>query len=226
MMTGPTLSAWNEGVSLWNAVEKYSNEQLWNEYIILDDDLFSPRENYPDPVNNFQELAQKHTIIGNQLTSEILTLLKTGLLLAVAYRSPRLRHQDPVLIDSDSWRRGKVNWERSELWIDGNRFEEVRVLRPPASKTAEAIAAISPAEPQRSPGRPSRAKEIKAAYTEVRDAGKIDFALSLNANLPTIQQGVHALSGNLSNEGLKYEAIRHAVGKQFRRDKAAPKGSR
>jgi hypothetical protein len=203
-----------------------STEQLWNEYVIIDDALFSPRENHSDPVRHFQELSHKHTIIGNQLTSETLTLLKTGLLSGVAYKSPRLRNQNPIWIEPNFWERGVVNWEESELHIDGSRFEQIHVIRPPSSKTAEAIADISPAEPPRSPGRPSRAKEIKAAYTEVRDAGKIDFALSLNANLPTIQQGVHALSGNPSNQGLKYEAIRRAVGEQFERDKAAPKGSR
>jgi hypothetical protein len=172
-------------------------------------------------------INHKLGLIEDQLKSEIIMSLIAGVLLAVGYVPPRLRARAPVRIGSDCWRRGKVDWERSELWVDRDRFEDVRVIRSPALKAAEAIAAISPAEPPRSPGRPSRAEEIRTAYMALKHEGKINFALSLRANVPTIRQAVHARSGNPPNEnGLGDEAIRRAVGEQFRLDQEARKVSR
>jgi hypothetical protein len=39
MMTIPMLSAWQDGVFLWEAVAKYSNEGLWNEFVTLSEEL-------------------------------------------------------------------------------------------------------------------------------------------------------------------------------------------
>jgi hypothetical protein len=235
------VSAWQEGVSVWGAVEKYSNETLWNEYVTLTNVLFPPisedlidelREWKPDPpldedpVERFLKLNHRRNLIEDQVKSEILTLLKTEFILAVAYTSPRLRGRDPIWIEPDCWGRGKVDWTRSELWVDGSRFEEVRIIQPLTSTAAEAVAAIPPIVPERKPGRPSRAEEIELAHVPLRKAGKIDFTRSLRANLHTIQQAVHELNGNPQDlKGLRYEAVRLAVGEQFRQDQARSNSS-
>src|ERR1700730_6221317 len=241
-MTLPALSAWEEGVPLWGAVEKYSNESLWNEYVTLTNVLFptisgdlieEPGEPKPDPpldedpTQRFLKLNKRRSLIEDQVKSEILTLLKMELLSAVAYTSPRLRGREPIWIEPACWGRGKVDWNRSELWVDGSRFEDVRIIQPLASTAAEAVAARPPILPERKPGRPSRAEEVELAYAALRKVGKIDFTRSLKANLPTILRGVHELSRNPANpRGLGYEAVRLAVGEQFQQDQASWKGSR
>jgi hypothetical protein len=241
-MAIPSLSAWEDGVSLWGAVEKYTNEALWNQYVTLKDELhltvrpeifkqdFARGPDPPldeDPVKRYQLLYEKFVRIETQLTSEILTSLTIGVLLAVGYTSPRLRGRVPVWIEPECWGTGKVDWAQSELWADGNRFEEVRIIQSHASAAAEAVASISPTKPPRHPGRPSRADEIRSAYKTLRDSGKINFMLSLRANLPTIREGVHALSGNPSDQqGLGDEAMRRVLGEQFKRDQVERKGSR
>ena len=122
IMTTPELSAWEEGVSLWEAVAKYSNEDLWNKFATLSEEL-NPKipkaapnelrkwEHAPpleeDPVKRYNILSDKLGLIEGQLKSEIITSLIAGILLGVAYVPPRLRGRDPVLIDPDSWRRGQ-----------------------------------------------------------------------------------------------------------------------
>jgi hypothetical protein len=241
IMTISALSAWKEGVSLWGAVEKYSNEHLWNESITISEELSPKIQEYQpnepikweaappleeDPVKRYQILTNRLSRIDDQLKSEIIMLLSTGNLLAVGYVPPRLRGRDPIWIDRDCWDRGKVDWAQSQLWGDRNRIEEVRVVRPPAATAAEAIASISPTIPPRSPGRPSRAEEIKLAYSALREERKIDFTRSLRGNLTIIQQAVHKLSeGPPDLKGLGYEAVRLAVGQQFRQDQARWQGS-
>jgi hypothetical protein len=173
-----------------------------------------------DPVKRYMLLAEQHTQIENQLKSEIVTLLRNGILLAAGYTSPRLRGRVPVWIEPECWATGTIDWDQSELWVNGNRFEEVRIIRSYASGAAEAVASISPPQPPRRPGRPSRADEIRLAYDALRDAGKIDFTLSLRANLPTIREAVRTLGGTPSDEqGLGDEVMRRIIGKQFKHDK-------
>jgi hypothetical protein len=237
----PASSVWQEGVPLWDAVAKYSNKPLWDQFVTISEELCPEiPEHLPDepinwqpapqleedPVKRFDQLSERLTQLETHLKSEIITSLSAGILIAAGYVPPRVRGRQPVRINSDCWDRGKVDWTRSRLWVDGNRFDDIRVIRSPVAETAEAISSISPPSPPRPPGRPTRAEEIWTAYINLRDTGKINFGLSFRANVPTIRECVLTLSEDPSDKrGLDGEVIRRVVGTQFKLDKAAQKDS-
>jgi len=230
-MTITLGTARKEGLTLWDALEEYSDRALWNEYE-RGRNRFIPKlppQDLPpepidwrttpplptDPVQDYLMFQQ----VEERLKQGLLELLRSGNLLSTGYHSPRSRDQKPVWIVADRWALGRVSWEDSELWLPGEVFEDVLVVRSPALRAAAALEAIPAPASTPSPGRPSRKDEILPAYIALRDARKIDFE-SLNRNIRSIQEFIKNLSENQTGtKGFGSETIRKAIRDQFLRDK-------
>jgi hypothetical protein len=158
-MNMPTSTAWKEGFALWDAVQKYSNKELWDQFVTISEELHPqiPENSadeqisweptpplQEDPVERFIRLRQRLAQLEAHLKSEIITSLSAGILLAVGYVPPRVRDREAVWVKPPCWDRGRADWNHSRLWVDGNRFDEIRVIPSPVAKTAEVISSISP----------------------------------------------------------------------------------
>lgn len=244
-MTTSPKSAWDRGVTLSEAVEVYSSDELWRQIeplnerylLVMPADLppepikrepqplleVSPTEDYP----KFLELLEK-------LKAEIISLLRNGELLGVGFLRPKHRGVEPRWISANHWNEGcRPSWDNSELWADGKVFTDVRVVRPQVPTTISEGSDTQAIHLAPSPGlnrseRPSRSPEIKAAYEELKSDGGIDFSNSLRANLPVIQSRVHSRAGSdpTSTKDLEYNAVRKAIGAKFQTDKAEKASSK
>lgn len=238
-MTALPKSAWDQGVTLSEALEIYSSDELWQQIeplnekylLVMPEDLppeaikwgpqtplaVSPTQDYP----KFLELHEK-------LKAEIRSLLRNGELLGVGFLRPQHHGTEPMWISADCWNEGgRISWDNSELWVHGKIFADIRVVRPrvPTTISESSIAQVvqlAPSPGQNRSGRPTRAPEIKAAYEELNSEGRIDFSNSLRANLPVIQSRVHSRAGSDSKltTGLEYNAVRKAIGAEFQKEKA------
>jgi hypothetical protein len=222
-----------EGVTLWDALEEFSDRALWNEYERGRNRFFPklPPQDLPaepiewritpplqaDPMKDYWAFEQLET----RLKQNLLKLLTTGRLCATGYHLPRSRDRKPVWISSDRWEVGRVSWEKSEFWLTGEVFEDVLVTPSPAFRAATAVQAMPNPAPSRGPGRPTRNDEILPAYIALRDAGKIDFK-SLNKNIATIRDTIVELSiDKTGTKGLGNDKIRTTIHDQFLIDKEA-----
>ena len=238
-MTTPPKSAWDRGVTLAEALETYSSDELWRQIEPLNEKylLVMPADLPPEPIRpepqpllavspiedypKFLELLEK-------LRAEIISLLGNGELLGVGFLRPKHRGTEPMWISADCWNEGgRISWDNSELWVYGKIFAEVRIVRPRVptaigeNSTAQVVQ-LAPSPGRNRSGRPTRAPEIKAAYEELKSEGGIDFGSSVRANLPAIRSRVNQKAGSdpASTQGLEYEAVRKAIGAEFQRDKA------
>jgi hypothetical protein len=232
-MTISLETAREQGLKLWDALEKYSDRAMWNEYEVARNHFFPklpPEDLRPeriqwgaapplptDPVQDFLKFQQLET----RLKDNLLKLLTTEKLLATGYPSPRVRDQKPVWISPDRWKPDRVSWDESELWLPDEVFEEILVVPSSALRAAEAITEMPSLAPPRSPGRPSRKGEILAAYVALRENEKIDFG-SLNQNIANIRETVIKLGQDPKNkQGLGDETIRITVHDHFYEDQKA-----
>ena len=233
---GRYLAAWQEGVPLWAAVEKYSPEALWNRYVELRN---TARPYVPDgpiitptladgsstvsdsPLGQLAELSA----LEHELTSAIVDLLCGQKLFALGYLKPRLRRNaEPILISAEFWKQGEIDWNNSEFLFEHVTYIEVRVIPSPEFREGDKVdAELQPREP----GGPSLKSDMETVYADLKRTNKIDFKKSLRANLPAIQKAVRERvdpARPLAEiRGIKYEAVRMAIGDQFKRDKAANK---
>ncbi len=225
-------------MSLSEALEMYSSEEIWREFETLHEKLFpeipadlplQPIKWEPQPplaVSPTEELP-KYFGLHEKLKAEIIVLLRKGELLGVGFIRPKYRDAEPRWISANYWNDGcQISWDNSELWAHGKVFADVRVVRPQVPTTisdeSDTQAIRLAASPGRNrSGRPSRASEIKAAYEELKLEDKIDFS-SLRANLSAIQSRVHTRAGSdpTSTKDLEYNAVRKAISAEFRKDKA------
>lgn len=154
-------------------------------------------------------------------SGEILHLLKAGELLAVGYIASDKRRETPQWIAADRWQNGRISLQQSQLWVDDDLFEDVRIVES-SERTAAAIAATIAHQPSpRRRGRPSRRDRIIEAYRALRDEGKIDFR-ALHLNFEPVRKLVMRLPLDQPGEkGLSNEAIRSAISAEFKRDQLA-----
>lgn len=235
-MTTPVQAAWKNGVVLWDALKTFPDLERVNRYIELWDRVFPqiPKdlslrpitfEPQPllaeDPTKLYWELDK----LQKTLQSEILNLLERGHLLGIGYTTPRYRDAEPVWIDAALWNGGRVSWDDSELWTADKQFSEVRIVRPMVpsltpSLTTPAIE-LELGEPTKR-GRPPSGPAIRSAYAAAKAAHKIDFSRSLADNLSVIQSyaDVPIKTGSSAPRGFGYDAVRRAIGEEFKRDKA------
>lgn len=149
-----------------------------------------------------------------KLKDRIIASIKRGLLKAVGYAVPRKPADMPVEVPPDLWA-GRVSWERNSVEGNGLRVEAVRVFPASWLKT--------PAKVQ---GRPSRQDEIAAAYSELKQAHRIDYASATLASI-ALQVQAQILAQHPNHpEGLRgvgEKAIQLAIADDVRAEKAARK---
>ena len=228
--------AWQQGLPLGEALEEYSDPELWEEYEPIAA-LVMPKLPPADlPLEPFKPSDQIHRAalppidparlmerfysLDNGIKADVIRRLTAGELLAVGYPAPRRRRQPPVWILPSTWEQGRVSWMESELWTDTNAFEQVRVILSPAAAAASIVATIPPPEPTRPAGRPTRREDIRQAYIALREAGRIDFS-ALSRNIPLIREAALRLRGGdmTDTKGLKDSTIEFAIGEQFKGDR-------
>jgi hypothetical protein len=224
-----TLSAWSDGATLLGALERYTDARIFAEYQELYRKLFPPippvdlrqqRRDWeaPSPAPLPYDPARdvpRFRYLQRHLRSEVLRLLRTGKITAVAYSLPRGQDQEPEWVSAERWANGVASWDTSELWAVDYAPLEIRVLRPP-STLAEIIAEIKSPEPPRRPGRPSSPRHlIIQAYEALEAAGRIDFS-ALSRNVQIIKEAVLRLDKDA--KGLGDRTIRSMLSDQFARD--------
>jgi hypothetical protein len=69
-------------------------------------------------------------------------------------------------------------------------------------------------------GRPSRQKEIIAAYEDLKKSGLIDYSIPLKSHTELIQKNIQKLFPEIKDiTGMKHEAIRRYIGSRFQEDR-------
>jgi hypothetical protein len=75
-------------------------------------------------------------------------------------------------------------------------------------------------------GRPSLKEKIIAAYKYLKKHGRIDYSKFLKSHTEIIQKTVMQLYPEIvSTDGMEHEAIRRAIGEQFKADRIASKST-
>lgn len=175
-MTSPK-SAWDQGVTLSEALEMYSSDELWRAFETLHEKLLPtiPADHSDEPIkwdpqssltHSPMEEFGKYMGLHKKLKNEIISLLRIGELLGVGFFRPKYRGAEPIWISANNWNEGcRISWDSSDLWIHGKIFMEVRVVRPRVPITisrdsaAQAIQ-LAPSPRRKRSRRPTRANEI------------------------------------------------------------------
>lgn len=171
MMTSPK-SAWDQGVTLSEALEMYSSDELWRAFETLHEKLLLtiPADHADEPIKwdsqpllTFSPIEEfgKYMGLHKKLKDEIISLLRIGELLGVGFFRQKYHGAEPIWISANNWNEGcRISWDISDLWINGKIFTEVHVVRPRVPTTisgdsaAQAIQLAPPPGRKRS-GRPT-----------------------------------------------------------------------
>lgn len=223
--------AWAEGVPLLEALEKYSAEDRWTRYVVLRDELgpYVPDEPIvmpapPPAASNvsdspFGRLAERY-VLQCEIMDEVQALLSAEHLFGIGYRAPKRRDVEPIWIAASDWTGGTIGWTTSSLSNDAVTYVEVRVIASPEARDAELAVAAQRKTEARSH---TLARRIRDAYDELRRENKINFK-SLRVNRPAIEKAVARMLDprrlNAEIRGVGYEAVRAAIGEQFKKDRA------
>ncbi len=211
--------AWEEGIPLLDAIERYSPEEWWDRSVELRDAI---GPHFPDgPIVTPAPPAGTSNISGfrlallealrgvqRELEFAITDMLSGEKLRAVGYLKPRRRNAEPKWIPAPLWKIGMIDWANSSLTWEDATYGDVRVIPSPEIRDTENL---ETEEKRRKARGHSLEEHIKAVYGELKRTGKINFR-SLRINERAIQNGVHArlnpTQPSAKIRGIKYEAIR------------------
>jgi hypothetical protein len=227
---------WQQGKNINEAIEAYCDDINLNSH---------PRKSFKrikktmDISSGLLGLQQKLNFVSNELEKyqnvvyeNLADKIRSGELICIAFDAMNFNEIDsglpeiqsnpePYQIDRSNWPPDNIDLEHSSIRKRGNIFANIRIIA-----SAEINAVIAEEIPEttdipevKGPGAPSYEKEIDHAYDECLKENELDFK-SLKDNELTIQKKVRSLYPAIrGNDGLKYEAIRRAVGERFKRDK-------
>ena len=142
-------------------------------------------------------------------SSSIIDLLRVGVLPSYGFLNPRKPVDSPHKIPQDCWD-GFIDLVENYISGNGLTFVGVRVHIPHEQLTLRT-----------KPGRPSRIKEIHAAFRELTDRGSIDTSLPYNHHFEAIRREVFRLHPELDGDetGLSDKVLARELKKLIQRQK-------
>jgi hypothetical protein len=197
-MTRSTSTDWEAGYSPWDAVAKFADSKLWNEYAPLQsrfcfpvpEDLIQPApiDYNPPPMQDPLRDFTRFTELDAELKDWMLCGLQSGDFVAVAYPKIRLRGAKPIQLTLLQWKAGKYSWDCNELWAADAEYGEIRVL--PVVMENLHRKRSSEEKPKR--GRPSYNKEVLTAWSKLAANGELAKCSSLKSTFPKIRRLMEA----------------------------------
>lgn len=220
-MSKNSKSAWESGVTLSKAIELFSDEGRFNEYMQLEQlnsiklEIGGPQKINLKPIlpvrEEFEAMAVRHIALPGLLQEDVLKRLKDGSLVGFGFQLPRVRNDAAILINHTDWDTGSVNWANSYLFSNGREFEEVRVVESRTTPTAIQTAGEYQ-ETAKQPGRPPLTGEIRDAIRRLRDNGQF-IDKPLKANYENVRNVIRQNNCHIdaSDRGPSDETIRRVI---------------
>lgn len=184
--------------TLWEALVKFSNNKLWNEYIVHRDqsgdssDSLSklPKEpsiqegilNTLSILSEYQRNRDKEKKLFNNLVNQFKLKFNSKKLFAYGYSIPRKANDKPNLIPFDVIANGEINWGNSSIKGNGLEFVGVTVFKKPLvnelneSSNSIGIKRALTNKPNKGKGRPTNKDLIKTTYLEEKEKGSINYS--------------------------------------------------
>lgn len=220
--------AWERGINLSEAVEEFCSELLWDESAALLTEFpitvdIRPRKiNYEPVLPSAEYLAVKFSrqqSIITEMRADVLARLRTGGLLAVGFKMPRRRSDQPVAISKELWSAFYPDWEACSLAAANDVFQEIRVVEvDPESEVAKTIKLAS--KPRALPGRPSHIDLIVRIYERLLSENRIAWKY-LTDNVELIQKEIaeEFRATGCTSDVPEIQTIRNAIGARFKADR-------
>lgn len=228
-MVNATEIAYKNGLTLLEAAKEYAppylrkrlaeiglddNELNFSSLVItppLEDVAVSFSDSPFGRIDEVKALKQREK-------SELIKMLTAEKVLALGYQYPKALNPSLILIPSERWVTGIVDWIYSALHTDTESYSDIRIVPAPRLGDHDQVS-----RKQKRPGATSYREVIKNVYEELRDAGLIDFTRSFRANTPVIRDAaakcVFPTKDGSEIRGFGPETIRKTVGEQFDQDK-------
>lgn len=146
--------------------------------------------------------------------SDIREKLQSGQWTAIGYRAPRNLNSNLELVPNEIVGQAKFKFEHSTIFGDGLTYVGVRIV-------SSGLLGSEPLTLRRR-GRPTRQREIIAAYKTLAERGEIDFRAPMVRLFSKIRNSISRNSGlpTLTLKGVGDEAIRRTIRPLFDRDRS------
>jgi len=228
------------GIVLWEALVRFSNKNLWREYVAHMNesargiDSFSQSTENPSIQDLFIGLQKitsaymnnknKERELFNKLVNQFKLKFKSQKLFAYGYSLPRKTEDKPNLIPFDVIANGEINWGNSSINGNGLEFMGVMVFKKPLiDYFNESSISIGNKQElinksKKRKGRPSNKELIKTIYLEEKNREAIDFSNSKKMIFEELEKTIAEKKNIPFNkdtnhyEGLGYTAINNAIG--------------
>ena len=228
------------GASLWDAIRRFSNKNLWNEYITHRNQSGEGNNsvsNLPkDPsilegIIHVNNILSEHTRnrnkekeLFNELINQFKLKFNSNKLFAYGYSIPRKAEDKPNLIPFDVIANGEIKWDNSSINGNGLEFVGVTVFKKPLinelneSSKSIGIKKELPIKSNKGKGRPSIKPLIKSYYLKEKNLENIDFSKSKNEIYEELEKAIGGNEDIQFNKeadhyvGLGYTAINNAIG--------------
>lgn len=196
----------SEANSTMAIVERFNNSTSQNS-----------QSDHKQTVNPFDgivdhDASRALSTLEEQLKTQCQEWIKTGLLKAYGFPTPRAAHDIPIEVPADLWEEAPY-WSRNAVHANGLKFEAVRLVPSEAAPLAGQT------------GRPTRRNEISLAFEELVSNGRIDRSGTLKAAAQLIRQHIldQVPADSTDQRGLGLRAIEKVISERFQSEKARAK---
>lgn len=228
---------WKKGKTLYASLYQFTAPEILQEYNDLELKLKNHTHNRGDIKNsilptlsagladlsNLVFLQSQIETIRDKLKWDLLNIILSEKLIGIGYETPVKSSDKPQIIPLHIWPQKikEINWDDSSILKNGVQFLNIRIIKKlPAKKSTTDKGIILPKAEKKKVGRPSRKKEIIAAYEDLKKAGLIDYSIPLKSHTELIQKNIQKLFPEIKEiKGMKHEVIRRYIGDRFQEDR-------
>jgi hypothetical protein len=238
------INYWQNGKSIEDAMWELSDSEIRNQIPksvqigYLEWRNTGIKELYNEAIANECYSAVEMNIYLEQVQSQINDMLKNvyekirlGELIALGFQYPIESNNPspipiPIPIPIHVWPPESEDIDKSAIESNGFKYVNIRIIERSSiadiADKGELI--LSPIENPKEPGRPSTQPQIKAAYQHLKEKGKIHFNKNLKPQIKRIRETIAwQLNVEYVDEGYGEQAIRNAIGEDFKKNQIAHK---
>jgi hypothetical protein len=173
----------NPGLSLLQAMEKYSDPELWAKYQrACPPDGTGPITYYDPRAIRSLGLKPEHEALLKQLGAKFIDLLHSEALWAIGYATPVELDAEPVLIPPDKWEILRPNVKENSAVGGGLSFSGVRVFDSQADAKEHSSAGKKSTQQKNRGGRPPK-YDWEAFFVEITVRADLDSLPNTQAEL-------------------------------------------
>lgn len=233
---------WKKGKTLDASLYEFTAPEIRREYDALalkrnnqNKNLLENRNNlnFSASLSNLSDtvfLNSQIDAVCDKLKWNLLDIILSEKLIGLGYEAPIKSSDKPQIIPLHIWPQKikEINWDDSSILKNGVQFLNIRIIKKiPVKKSISDKGIILPKAEKKKIGRPSRKKEIIAAYEDLKKSDRIDYSIPLKSHTELIQKNVQKLFPEIKDiAGMKHEAMRRYIGERFQKDKNSKTSSK